>query len=453
MKKIRTSDWVRMDRETVWHPFTQMRDWQTSDLVTVIERASGNYLIDTDGKKYLDGVSSLWTNVHGHRVKKIDRAIRKQLERIAHTTFLGLTHPPAIELSHKLIRLAPKGLSRVFYSDSGAASVEVALKMAYQYWQLLDCKEKKTFLYLKNSYHGDTLGAVSVGGIDLFRHLFGALTFRTLEVPAPYYYRDTFKGGEAAYAQHMAAKVEILLKKHHRSICALIWEPVMQGAAGMLKQPAGYGALLRKLTKKYGVLLIADEVATGFGRTGKMFACEQENVLPDFLCLAKGITGGYLPLSVTLTTEAVYEAFLGEYADFKAFFHGHTYSANPLACAAALANLEIFEKEKVLQKLQPKISLLTEGLWKIRRLDHVGDVRQAGTMVGIELVKNKKTKEPYLLAEKRAIRVGYLAREKGVFIRPLGNVVVLMPPLSITPDEIKKLCKVTADCIKEITRV
>ena len=452
MKKIRTSDWVRMDRETVWHPFTQMRDWQASDPVTVIERASGNYLIDTDGKKYLDGVSSLWANVHGHRVKKIDRAIRRQLERIAHTTFLGLTHPPAIELSHKLIRLAPKGLSRVFYSDSGAASVEVALKMAYQYGQLLGRKEKKTFLRLKNSYHGDTLGAVSVGGIELFHHIFGALTFRTIEAPAPYYYRDSFKGGEVAYAHHMASKVESILKKNHRSICALVWEPVMQGAAGMLKQPVGYGALLRKLTKKYGVLLIADEVATGFGRTGKMFACEHENVSPDFLCLAKGITGGYLPLSATLATEAIYEAFLGEYEDFKAFFHGHTYSANPLACAAALASLEIFEKGKVLLKLQPKITLLAEELWKIKRFDHVGEVRQAGTMVGIELVKNKKTKEPYPLAEKRAIRVGFLARQKGVFIRPLGNVVVLMPPLSIKSDEIKKLCKVTAECIKEATK-
>ncbi len=452
MKKLRTSDWQRLDRETVWHPFTQMKDWQSSDPVTVIERASGNYLVDTDGKKYLDGVSSLWANVHGHRVKTIDRAVKKQIDRLAHTTFLGLTHPGAIALSGKLLKLAPKGLSRVFYSDSGAASVEVALKMAYQYWQLLGRKEKKTFLCLENAYHGDTMGAVSVGGIEIFHHIFGGLTFKTLEAASPYYYRDTFKAGEVAYAQHMAAKVETILKKQHASICALIWEPVMQGAAGMLKQPVGYGALLRKITKKYGVLLIADEVATGFGRTGKMFACEHEGVSPDFLCLAKGITGGYLPLSATLTTEAIYEAFLGEYAEFKAFFHGHTYSANPLACAAALASLEIFEKEKTLQKLQPKITLLSEELWKMKRLDHVGDVRQAGTMIGIELVKNKKTKEPYPLAEKRAIRVGFEARKRGVFIRPLGNVVVLMPPLSITNDEIKKLCKVTAECIKEVTR-
>jgi adenosylmethionine---8-amino-7-oxononanoate aminotransferase len=442
---------VRDDRAALWHPFTQMKDWQT-DPVTVIERASGNYLIDTDGKKYLDGVSSLWANVHGHRVGVIDRAVKEQLGRIAHTTFLGLTHPGAIELSKRLLTIAPKGLSRVFYSDSGAASVEVALKMAFQYWRLLGRKEKKTFLRLKNAYHGDTMGALSVGGIELFHHIFGGLTFKTFEADAPYAYRDSFKGDEAAYAKHMAAKVEAVLKKHHRSICALVWEPLMQGAAGMLKQPAGYGALLRKLTKKYNVLLIADEVATGFGRTGRMFACEHEGVSPDFLCVAKGITGGYLPLSATLATEAVYEVFLGEYADFKAFFHGHTYSANPLACAAALASLDIFEKEKVLEKAQNKITLLNKVLWAIKRLPHVGDIRQAGFMVGIELVKNVKTKEPFPLSEKRGIRAGFAARKKGVFIRPLGNVVVLMPPLSITASEIKTLCRVTRESIEEATR-
>ena len=446
MKKPRTEDWRRWDREALWHPFTQMKDWQ-SEPVTVIERGRGNRLVDTDGNEYLDGVSSLWANVHGHRVRAIDRALKEQIGRIAHSTVLGLTHVPAVALSKKLLAVAPKGLSRVFYSDSGAASVEVALKMAYQYWQLAGRREKRTFLRLRNAYHGDTLGAVSVGGIGLFHQIFGPLTFKTLQAEAPYRYRDPFKGGETAYARHMAAKVERMLKKHHRFLCALVWEPVMQGAAGMLKQPAGYGALLRKLTKKYGVLLIADEVATGFGRTGKMFACEHENVSPDFLCLAKGITGGYLPLSATLTTEAVYEAFLGDYGEFKAFFHGHTYSANPLACAAALANLDIFEKQKVLQKLRPKIEILSQELWKMKRLEHVGDIRQAGFMVGIELVKDARTKKPYPLAEKRGIRVGFLARKKGVFIRPLGNVIVLMPPLSITEDEILFICAVTYDSI------
>jgi len=451
VKKIKTSDWVRWDRETVWHPFTQMKDWQVDPLI-VIERGAGNFLIDTQGKRYLDGVSSLWANIHGHRARGIDLALKNQLSRIAHSTFLGLSHPGAIELSKKLLDLAPPGLSKVFYSDSGAAAVEVALKMAYQYWQILGKRKKRTFLTLKNAYHGDTLGALSVGGIELFHKRFQGLLFKTYAVDAPYRYRDAFKGSEEDYARFMAGKVETILKKRHEAICALVWEPVMQGASGMLKQPARYGARLRKITKKYDVLLIADEVATGFGRTGKMFACEHDAVSPDLFCVAKGITGGYLPLSATLTTQAIYKAFLGEYAEFKAFFHGHTYSANPLACAAALANLKIFEKEKTIQKLQKKIEVLAGELWKMKRLNHVGDIRQAGFMVGIELVKDAATKEPYPLAEKRGIRVGMLARERGVLIRPLGNVVVLMPPLSITIPELKMLCRVTHECIEEATR-
>jgi adenosylmethionine---8-amino-7-oxononanoate aminotransferase len=296
------------------------------------------------------------------------------------------------------------------------------------------------------------MGAVSVGGIPLFHEIFRGLIFKSFEVDAPYFYRDVFRGNEEEYADYMAQKVETVLKKHHGSICALIWEPVMQGAAGMLKQPKGYGAHLSHLTKKYGVLLIADEVATGFGRTGKMFGCEHEGVSPDILCVAKGLTGGYLPLSATLTTEAVYRAFLGEYSEFRAFFHGHTYSANPLACAAAIANLELFKKQKTLLRLKKKIETLTRELWKIRRLPHVGEIRQAGFMVGIELVRDPVTKEPYPLEERRGARVGMLARKQGVLIRPLGNVVVLMPPLSIKTPELEKLCRTVRSCIEEATR-
>ena len=465
MKRSRTVQLVEWDRKTVWHPFTQMKDWQ-ADPVIVVDRGEGNTLIDTDGRRYLDGVSSLWANLHGHRVKRIDRAIKAQLGKISHSTFLGLSHEPAIQLSRRLLRLAPKNLKRVFYSDSGSAAVEVALKMAYQYWQLKGLKKKKTFLKLKNAYHGDTLGAVSVGGISLFHEIFHPLLFKAYQADAPYLYRDVFSakgaclpdrqgpalGGrftEAEYARFCADKAEKILKRHHSEICALVAEPVMQGAAGMLVQPAGYMKRLRQLTKKYGVLLIADEVATGFGRTGKMFACEHDGVKPDFLCLAKGITGGYLPLSATLSTEEIYNKFLGDYGEFKAFFHGHTYAANPLACAAALANLDIFEKENVLVRLQPKIELLKQELLKIKHLPHVGDVRQAGLMVGIELVKDLKTKAPYPLDEKRGIRVCLLARKKGVMLRPLGNVIVLMPPLSITNAEIMNLCRVVGDCIQE----
>ncbi len=438
------------DKKYIWHPFTQMKEWRQDDPV-VIERGEGNYLFDTKGRRYLDGVSSLWCNIHGHRVGILDQAIKNQLEKIAHSTFLGLSNVPAIELSKKLIELAPRGLSKVFYSDSGSASVEVAIKMAYQYWHLEGFPRKKRFLKLNNAYHGDTLGSVSVGGIKLFHEAYYPLLFKTLRAAAPYDYRDSFKGSEREYAAYCADKVEKVLKKSHREICALIVEPLMQGAAGMLKQPKGYLSLVRGLTKKYNVLLIADEVATGFGRTGKMFACEHEKVSPDFLCLAKGITAGYLPLSATLTTDKIYNAFLGAYGDFKAFFHGHTYSANPLACAVANANLKLFRKEKTLEKLQPKIKLLSRELEKIRHLSHVGEVRQAGFMVGIELVKDQGTKEPYVLAEKRGFEVARLARQRGVMIRPLGNVVVLMPPLSIRPQELKTLCQVIYDGVKKAT--
>ncbi len=445
---------IRWDKKYVWHPFTQMKEWgdeKAGQPAVVIEKGERNRLVDTEGRRYLDGVSSLWCNVHGHRHARIDRAVKKQLGLIAHSTFLGLSNVPAVELARKLIGLAPKNLSKVFYSDSGSAAVEVAVKMAFQYWQLKGRRRKKTFLNLRNAYHGDTLGSASLGGIDLFHEIFKPLLFKTYQVKAPYYYRDEFRGSESRYAQVCAARVEQVLKKHHSRICAIVAEPLMQGAAGMLKQPRGYLAQVSRLAKKYGVLLIVDEVATGFGRTGKMFACEHEEVRPDFLCLAKGITGGYLPLSATLTTEQVYSAFLGKYEEFKAFFHGHTYSANPLACAAALANLEIFEKEKTLQKLRPKIKLLGEALKKINGLEHVGDVRQVGFMVGIELVRDRATKEPYPMQEKRGYRVTLLARKYGVMIRPLGNVIVLMPPLSITPAELRKLCRVIGDCIQQVT--
>ena len=424
--KPSSAELEKWDKKFVWHPFTQMKDWEEGP-VTIIEKGRGNYLIDAEGKRYLDGVSSLWCNVHGHCVGRIDRAIKNQLNRIAHSTFLGLSHGPAVLLAKKLVELAPRGLTRVFYSDSGSAAVEVALKMSFQYWQVKGRKTKRTFLKIQNAYHGDTIGSVSVGGINLFHEIFGPLLFKTVA---------------AANAEEAGR----ILKKRAKEICAVITEPLMQGAAGMLVQPRGDLARLRKLTRQYGVHLIVDEVATGFGRTGKMFACEHENITPDFLCAAKGITGGYLPLSATLTTEKIYRAF-------KTFFHGHTYSANPLACAAAIANLEIFEKEKTLQKLQPKIKILTEELEKMKSLPHVGDVRQVGFMAGIELVKDRATKKPYPLAEKWGMRVCLKAREKGVMLRPLGNVIVLLPPLSITPSQIHKLCMAVKGSISEITEV
>lgn len=447
----RTRRLTAWDKKYVWHPFTQMRDWVADPDVLVIEKGRGSYLVDSDGRRYLDGVSSLWCNTHGHRVPEIDRAVQAQLKKIAHSTYLGLANEPASILSRELIAIAPKGLTKVFYSDSGSEAVEIALKMAYQYWQLKGEPHKRTFLKFSNAYHGDTVGSVSVGGIQLFHDIFGPLLFPTLTAPAPYRYCDQFKGSEEAYAKFCTDRVEAALKKHHRRIAAIVLEPLVQGAAGMLTQPKGFVKRVAALAKKFDTLLILDEVATGFGRTGTMFACEQEGVSPDLLCLAKGITAGYLPLAATLATDQIYDAFLGRYDEFKTFFHGHTYTANPLACAAAVANLEYFRKKRVLQKARGQIALLSKELKKIAALPHVGDVRQCGMMTGIELVQNKKARAPYPIQEQRGARVCRAARRHGVLIRPLGNVIVLLPPFSFTPAQIRRLCAAVRQSIIEVT--
>lgn len=441
----------QLDKSYVWHPFTQMRDWQDEEIL-VIERGEGCCLIDTEGRRYIDGVSSLWCNVHGHRKEKIDQAIRDQLDRVAHSTFLGLSNVPAVLLAERLIQIAPLGLTRVFYSDSGSEAMEIALKIAYQYWQQRqDAKpKKKKFVHLDQAYHGDTIGSVSVGGIDLFHKKYEPLLFETWSIPAPLRVHRELGIRREECRLECVQSLEDILEKHHEEIAAVVIEPLMQGAAGMIDQPAGYLSKVRELTRRWGVLLICDEVATGFGRTGKMFACDHESVTPDIMALAKGLTGGYLPLAATLVSEEIYQAFLGEYGEFKTFFHGHTYTANPLACAAALANLDIFEKEKTLEHLQPKIELMKNRLAKIGRMDHVGDVRQVGFMAGIELVKEKSSLTPYGLEEKMGIRVCQRARKYGVILRPLGNVIVLMPPLGIPENLLTELLDVVEKCIREI---
>jgi len=444
-----------LDKKHVWHPFTQMADW-AKDEILIIERAEGSCLIDTKGRRYLDGVSSLWCNVHGHRVPEIDRAILDQLNQVAHSTFLGLSNVPAIELAEKLISVAPKGLTRVFYSDSGSEAVEIALKMAYQYWQQKGEKRKKKFARLTHAYHGDTLGAVSVGGIPLFHEIYRPLLFESHEVPAPYVYRWCSRNGREVSRKQVLEEslghMESLFKKRHSEIAALVMEPLMQGAAGMIDQPKGYISRARDLTRRYNILLIFDEVATGFGRTGRMFASDHEGVSPDLMAVAKGLTGGYLPLAATLTTEEIYKEFLGEYSEFKTFFHGHTYTANPLACRAALASLELFRKKKTLEKLAGKIDLLRDGLKKFWRLRHVGDIRQVGFMVGIELVEERTTKKSYPLEKKMGIRVIQEARRRGIILRPLGNVIVLMPPLGISRVELVRLLDRTYESIQAVTK-
>jgi adenosylmethionine-8-amino-7-oxononanoate aminotransferase len=439
------------DKKYVWHPFTQMKDWLKDDPL-VIERAQGPYLYDTEGRKYLDGVSSLWVNVHGHNHPEINTAIKDQLGKLEHSTMLGLTNVPAVELAKELVAIAPKGLSKVFYSDNGSTAVEVALKMAYQYWQNTGKKGKTAIVHLDHAYHGDTLGGVSVGGIDLFRRVYKNLTFKSIPVFMPDGYRAPKGRKYPEYAFGCLKQLEALFKKKSRTIAALIVEPKVQGAAGMIVWPEGLLRKMAALCKRHGVLFIADEVATGFGRTGAMFACDQEGVSPDIMCVAKGLTGGYLPLAATLTSKRIYDGFLFDYKDQKTFFHGHTYTGNPLGAAAALASLKLFKKERTLAKLQPKIKYLAAKLQMFYNLAHVGHVRQCGFMAGIELVKDQRTKEPYDWQERIGVRVCQEVRKKGVILRPLGNVIVLMPPLSINKKEIDLLVGAAYEAIEKNTK-
>ncbi len=433
------TEWLRQkDRESIWHPFTQMADWE-KDAPLVIERGEGNTLIDTEGRKYFDGVSSLWVNLFGHRRKEIDAAIRSQLDRLAHSTFLGLSHVPAVELSERLLTVAPEGFSRVFYSDNGSTAMEIAIKMALQYWQQKGGRKKQTFMTLTEAYHGDTIGAVSAGGIDLFHKIFQPLLFTTHRIPTPHCYRCPYGMARKSCGLVCAARMEEEVRRYRQELAAFIVEPLVQGAAGMLMMPEGYLARLREVTRECGLLLICDEVATGFGRTGTMFACEQEGISPDIMAVAKGLTGGYLPLAATLTTKEVYDAFLGRYEEFKAFFHGHSYTANPLGCAAALATLSIFEEQGVLKHVASLSGIMAEELAKIERRRCIGDIRQKGLMVGIEIVEDRHTKAPFPPEKKVGQKVVRKVREKGIILRPLGDVIVLMPPLSSTEDEIRHL--------------
>jgi adenosylmethionine-8-amino-7-oxononanoate aminotransferase len=444
------------DREYIWHPFTQMKDW-ISEIPVIIETGKGSYITDTKKRRYIDGTSSIWVNVHGHRKKAIDRALTGQLKKIAHSTLLGLSNVPAILLAEKLIDLAKKhgliSLAKVFYSDNGSTAVEVGLKMSFHYWQLKGrrYKKKTKFLTLENSYHGDTIGSVSLGGIDLFHRIYKPLLFESYKVPSPCCYRCPLNSTYPDCKLACTDKVEEILKAHHKEIAAMIIEPLVQAAAGMIVAPPGYLRKIRALCTTYNVLLIADEVATGFGRTGRMFACEHEGVSPDIMTIAKGITGGYLPLAATLVTRNIYDAFLGDYKDFKTFFHGHSYTGNPLGCAAAIASIEILEKEEVLENIQPKIALLEQSLSPLKDKLHVGDIRQKGLIAAIELVKNKINKTPYQLKEKIGISVCLEARKMGLMLRPIGNVIILFPPLSISKADLIRMVSITGRAIAKVT--
>ena len=448
-EKLDTVRLIKQDKDFLWHPFTQMKDW-LKDEPLIVSEAKGCYLKDTRGRWYLDGVSSLWVNIHGHRKREIDSAIIKQLNKVAHSTLLGLGSQPAIELAKEIIAIAPEGLAKVFYSDSGSTAVEIALKMAYQYWQLRG-QAKTKFVHLENSYHGDTIGAVSVGGVDLFHNAYKNLLFESFKVDSPYCYRCPKGKSYPLCAFECLDNLKEVLRLNHSAIAAFIVEPLVQCAGGMLVWPPGIYKEIAKLCREYKVLLIADEVAVGFRRTGSMFASSIENVSPDILCLAKGITAGYLPLAATLTTKNIFDAFLGEYKEQKTFFHGHTYTGNPLAAQAALANLEIFRRERTLVHLRGKIEHLKVRLEEFKSLKSVGDIRQKGFIVGIELVQDKQTKEPYPWEEKIGVKVCLKARDYGVILRPLGDVIVLMPPLAISKEDLDKLLDVTYKAIRFIT--
>ena len=419
----------------------------------IIESGRGCMLTDVWGKEYLDGVSSLWTNVHGHRKAEIDEAITAQLGQVAHSTMLGLANVPAIRCAKRLVAIAPEGLTRVFYSDNGSTAVEVALKMAFQYQRQAagGSPQRTKFISLTNAYHGDTIGSVSLGGIDLFHATYRQLLFTSLKAASPYCYRCPFGKTHPDCGLACLRQLEALLTEQGAEVAALVIEPLVQGAAGMIVQPPGYLQGVRELCTRHQVIMIADEVAVGFGRTGRMFACEHEGVRPDIMTLAKGITGGYLPLAATLTTDRIYEGFLGNYEEFKTLFHGHTYTGNPLACAAAIANLDIFAAEATVARLADKIRHLQERLGEISLLQHVGEIRQRGFMVGIELVADRESREEYPAAAKIGHKVILAARNRGLIIRPLGNVIVLMPPLAITREELDRLCDITLASIREVT--
>ncbi|MDH4203189.1 MAG: adenosylmethionine--8-amino-7-oxononanoate transaminase [Phycisphaerae bacterium] len=437
---------IELDKRYLWHPFTQMADWLSCTPV-VIESGEGFYLIDTDGNRYIDGVSSLWCNVHGHRVKKIDDAIRAQLDKIAHSTLLGLGQTQAIELAEKLVQIAPAGLEKVFYSDSGATAVEIAIKIAYQYWQNTGRTEKTKFIALKEAYHGDTIGSVSVGGMDLFHGIFKSLIFKTYYAPTPNPYR--FEGTPAQCAKNSLEAMEAILKRHGEQIAAIVVEPLVQGASGIIVHPAGFLKGVEQLARKYDVLLIVDEVATGFGRTGKMFACEHEDVHPDLMCMAKGISAGYLPLAATLTTQTIFDAFAVSGDIHKTFYHGHTYTGNALGCAAALASLELFEENKILETMPEKIDLISQYFERFAELPHVGDARQCGMIGRIELVKDKQTKEPFPSQDKIGAKVCAAMRPKGAMMRPLGNVIVLMPAVGMNIETLTQLLDIIEETLEE----
>ena len=438
-----------IDLAHVWHPFTQMAAYE-SERPLIIERGEGNYLIDVEGNRYFDGVSSLWANLHGHCRPEITDAVKRQLDRIAHSTLLGHGNIPSILLAERLVKLAPEGLKHVFYSDSGSEAMEIALKIAFAHWQHRGERGRTRFVGLGEAYHGDTVGAVSMGGIDTFHDLFRPLLFETYRIPVPYCYRCPCSLSPDACGLACLEEAERVIGEHAGELAGVCIESTFAAAGGMIEFPEGYMKGIERLALRAGTLLIVDEVAVGFGRTGRMFGCEHEGVCPDIIALAKGLSGGYLPLAATLATDEVYDAFLGEYAEKKTFYHGHTYTGNQLGCAAASASLDIFDSDGVLEHVRAEGARFAAGLReRVSPVPSVGDIRIKGLFGGIELVKDRAKKELYPNGYRVGHRVCLAARERGVFLRPLGDVIVLVPPLSSTREELDRLVTVLAEAIRE----
>jgi len=447
---MRNADLIQRDLKTLWHPCTQMKDHEWLPLIP-IRRGEGAWLEDFDGNRYLDVISSWWVNLFGHANPRINAAVKEQLDRLEHVILAGFTHEPALELAERLVRITPPGLSRCFYSDNGSSAVEVALKMSYHFWRNTGSPDKTKFIALTNSYHGETLGALAVGGVSLYKETYGPLLMEAIHVPSP----DCFhrEPGESCheYTRRMFAHMEQALERHAAETCAVIVEPLVQCAGHMRMYDPVYLSLLREACERHGVHLIADEVAVGFGRTGTLFACEQANITPDFLCLSKGLTGGYLPVAVTLTNETVYQAFYDDYETLRAFLHSHSYNGNPLGCRAALATLDIFEQDDVVDRNRDLARELAAATEPLRDHPHVGEVRQTGMIVAMEMVRDRNRREEYPWQERRGIRAYRYGLEHQVLLRPLGNVVYFMPPYVITPEEIRMAARVAAEAIDVAT--
>ncbi len=438
------------DLRVVWHPCTQMKDHETQPLLAV-KRGRGAWLEDFEGRRYLDAVSSWWVNLFGHANPRINAALRDQLDRLEHVIFAGFTHAPAVELAERLVRMTPPGLTRCFFADNGSAAVEVALKMSFHYWRNRGLARKTRFITLANSYHGETLGALAVGNVDLYKSLYKPLLMDVLTAPSPdCYLREAGESWEHCSLRQFE-HMERLLAAHADEVAAVIVEPLVQCAGGMRMYHPVYLTRLKEACTRHGVHLIADEIAVGFGRTGTLFACEQAGITPDFMCVSKGLTGGYLPLSAVLTSDDVYAAFYDDYVNLSAFLHSHSYTGNPLACAAALATLDIFAADNVVENNLPKARYLGARARELESHAHVSEVRQCGMIVAVEFVRDKQTREPYPWTERRGQRVYRHALERGVLLRPIGNVVYFMPPYIVDEAEMDLMVRVAAEGIERAT--